>query len=256
MMVSDVSMTPLTVVLAFLLTGAAASPFRVCAPSGPDARVHVSFLADSDLTSLAKWAKQSTCVDYAFESPLAGRRLAQGVILTVAGRDVGAIFEILLHTMNLRSLGRGTRRSIVAAGPETAQSKAANEREKADVDRDKVFANIDAEIARKDEGHFTLTRRGADAVIANVPSIARTLRVAPESKAGKPLGFRLQAIKAGSLLPRFGFQNGDLVQALNGNDLTTPEKALEAYAKFRSAGIVRISFQRVGKPLTVEVKIE
>jgi hypothetical protein len=249
-------MTHLPAVLALLLTGAAASPPRACVPSKPDARVHVSFLADSDLASLAKWAKESTCVDYVFESPLAGRRLAQGVILTVTGRDVGATFEILLHTMNLRSYGRGTKRSIVAAGPETAQSKAANEREKADVDRERVLANIDAEIKRKDDSHYTVTRRGADAIIASVSIIARTLRVVPESKGGKPLGFRLVGLKQGSVLTRFGFRSGDLVQALNGNDLSAPDKALEAYGKFRTAGVVRASFQRAGKPLTVEVQIE
>ena len=249
-------MTPLHAVLSILLTGTVGSPSRACVASRPDARVHVSFLADSDLASLAKWAKQSTCVEYTFEGALAGRRLAQGVILTVTGRDVGSIFEILLHTMNLRSLGRGAKRSIVAAGPETAQSRAANEREKADIDRDKVFADIDAEITRKDDSHYTITRRGAEAIIANISSIARTLRVAPESKGGKPLGFRLQAIKAGSLPARFGFKNGDLIQALNGNDLTTPEKGIEAYARFRTAGLVRIAFERAGKPLSIEAKIE
>jgi hypothetical protein len=249
-------MTHLPTALALLLTGATASPARACVPSKPDARVHVSFLAGSDLASLAKWAKESTCVNYVFESPLAGRRLAQGVILTVTGRDVGTIFELLLHSMNLRLYGRGTKRSIVAAGPETAQSKAANEREKADVDREKVLANIDAEIKRKDDSHYTITRRGADAIIASVSSIARTLRVVPESKGGKPLGFRLAGLKQRSVVTRFGFQNGDLVQALNGNDLTTPDKALEAYGKFRTAGAIQVSFVRMGKPLTVEVKIE
>jgi len=246
----------LLVTLAAVCYATPASLAATCAPSKPDTRVHVSFLADSDLASLVKWAKQATCVDYTFESALAGRRLAQGVILTVTGRDTGAIFEILLHTMNLRTYGRGPKRSIVAAGLETAQSREANEKEKADLEREKVLANIDAEIKRKDDSHYTITRRGADALIASVSSVARSVRVVPELKGGKVLGFRLFSLKPGSILPRFGFQNGDLVQSLNGSDVTTPDKALEAYAKFRTTGVVQIAFQRVGKPHTIEVKIE
>ncbi|HEX7506548.1 MAG TPA: hypothetical protein VF550_07235, partial [Polyangia bacterium] len=96
-----------TSVAALLLTASLAAalapaPARACTPRSKEARVRVSFLADSDLASLVKWAKEQTCTDYAFDESLSERRLAQGVILTVVGRDVGSIFELLLHTMNLR----------------------------------------------------------------------------------------------------------------------------------------------------------
>ena len=249
-------MLVLCAALALALVGAASSPARPCAPAKPDARVHVSFLADSDLATLAKWAKASTCVEYAFEPALAGRRLAQGVILTVAGRDSGAIFEILLHSMNLRTYGRGAKRSIVADGPETAQSREANEKEKAELDRERVLGNIDAEITRKDDSHYVITRRGADAVIASLPVIARTMRVTPEAKGGKAIGFRLLALKPGALLTRVGFQNGDVVHSLNGNELTSPDKALEAYTNFRATGVLRAGFVRASQPRFIEIKIE
>jgi hypothetical protein len=218
--------------------------------------VRVSFLANSDLASLARWAKETTCIDYTFEPALAGRRLAQGVILTIAGRDTEAIFDILLHSMNLRTYGRGGKRSIVADGPETVQSREANEREKADQERDKVLASIDGEIKRKDDSHYTISRRGADAVIASLPSIARTMRVVPEAKGGKPIGFRLLSLRPGAILTRVGFQNGDVVRSLNDNELTSPDKALEAYTRFRTTGVIRAAFLRGSKPLSVEIRIE
>jgi len=246
----------LSAAVALVLAGMAASPARACTPSKPDARIHVSFLADSDLATLAKWAKQATCVDYTFESVLAERRLAQGVILTVTGRDAGAIFEILLHTMNLKTYGNGSKRSIVANGPETAQSREANERARADLERDKLLAGIGGEITRRDDGHYAITRRGADTVIASLPTIARTMRIAPEAKSGKPIGFRLLSLGTGSLLGRIGFQKGDVVLTLNGNDLTSPDKALEGYTKFRTTGVMRADFLRAGKHHSVEVKTE
>jgi hypothetical protein len=84
-----------TCVAAFLLAAALASaPARACTPQCKEARVHVSFLADSDLALMVKWAKEQTCTDYAFDDSRSERRLAQGVILTVVGRDVGSNIKI------------------------------------------------------------------------------------------------------------------------------------------------------------------
>jgi general secretion pathway protein C len=244
-------------VAAILLAAALApAPARACTPRSREARVRVSFLADSDLASMVKWAKEQTCTDYAFDDSLSERRLAQGVILTVVGRDVGSIFEFLLHTMNLRLKGTGPKQTIVASGPESSQSRVAREREKADGERDRIYANLEAEIAKKDDTHYTITRRGVDAALGNLPSLSRSMRIVPEVKNGKPNGFRLIAIRPGSLLARVGFHNGDLIQAVNGNDISTPEKALETYAKLRTTGEVHAAILREGKPIAIDIKIE
>ncbi len=247
-------MTSLSAALAFLLVGA--SPPRPCTPAKANAQVHVSFLADADLATLAKWAKESICIDYGFESSLGSRRLAQGVILSVDGRDVASTVEILLHTMNLRSYNRGAKRWIVPDGPETAASREINERARADVERDRTLASLDGEIKRQDASHYTISRKGADAIMASLPGIARSLRVSPELKGGKQIGFRLTSIKSGAPLTRIGLQNGDVVTALNGQSLSSPERAVDAYAKFRTSGVLRADYLRGGKALSVEIKVE
>jgi hypothetical protein len=245
----------LSAALAFVLV-AAANPSRPCTPAKASERVRVSFLADSDLGVLTKWAKEVTCTDYGFESALASRRLAQGVILTVKGSDVSQTVEILLHTMNLRSYARGSQRWIVPAGPETTESRETNQRARADGERERTLANLDAELKRTDDTHYTLTRKGADAVLTSLPSLARSLRVAPQSQDGKIIGFRLVSLRPGALWARVGLQRGDVVTALNGSELTTPERALEAYARFRSTGVMRADFLRAGQPHSIEITVE
>jgi len=243
-------------VAAAALTWSVVPAGAACTPQTRDGRVRVSFLADSDLTTMVKWAKEQTCTDYAFDQSLAGRRLAQGVVLTVAGRDVGTVFEILLHTMHLRLLGTGPKRTIVATGPESAQSKAGRERDKAGGERDRVYANLEAEISKQDATHYTITRKGVEAALGNLSSLSRSMRIVPEVKNGKPNGFRVFAIKPGSLLARVGFQNGDLLQSVNGNDISTAEKAMGTYAKLRSAGQVHAALLRENKPIAIDIKIE
>jgi len=246
----------LSLLLVLALGCAFASSAHACTPSNPKTYVRVSFLADSDLTALVKWAKRTTCVSYTFAPALAERRLAQGVILKVVGRDIGPIFEILLHTMNLKVEGRGSKRSIVADGPEPAESQKANERDRASIERAKLLANLDAEVTRKDAGHFTITRRGADAVFASLPGIARTMRIVPETKSGKPIGYRIVGMKSEAPLAHVGFQVGDIILSLNGTKLTSSQKALAAYAKFRVAGILRADGIRSRKPFSIELKVE
>lgn len=216
----------------------------------------MSFLADADLGSMVKWAKGTLCIYYDFDQSLAGRRLAQAVILTVPGPDAAAVFEVLLHSMNLRTKGNGNRRHIVADGPETDESKESSQRERADAERDRIFDHIEAEIRRTDDTHFAVTRRGADAILANMRMVAHSLRVTPEIKDERPIGFRIVGMKPTSVLAKLGFRDGDVVQSLNGRDISTPDKAVEAYAKLRSTRHLQARLTRSGKPLVIDVKIE
>jgi len=227
-----------------------------CHPPAREGRIHVSFLADSDLPAMVKWAKESTCVDYLFDHSLASRRLGQSVILTVTGADVGTTFELLLHSMNLRVRNVGSHRQVVADGPETDQSKDTSQRDNANAERDRIFDNIGDEIRRIDDRHFRMTRRGADATMANLRLVARSIQVEPEVRDNRTIGFRLASIKRTSILARLGFLDGDVVESINGRELTSPDKAVEAYAKLRSASRFEVRALRNEIPLVIELKIE
>jgi general secretion pathway protein C len=83
-------------------------------------------------------------------------------------------------------------------------------------------------------------------------SLRASARMVPEIRDGRVVGFRLYAVRADGPLPRLGFQNGDVIRAINGVDLTTPEQALEVYAAVRSAAHVSVALERNGEPITNE----
>jgi general secretion pathway protein C len=47
-----------------------------------------------------------------------------------------------------------------------------------------------------------------------------------------------------------GFQNGDTVRRINGQPLTSPDGALEAFTRARDAGRVEVELERGGELLT------
>jgi general secretion pathway protein C len=51
-------------------------------------------------------------------------------------------------------------------------------------------------------------------------------------------------------------QNGDRLEAINGFEMASPEKALEAYAKLRTAESLNVKVTRRGAPVSIDFKIQ
>lgn len=86
-------------------------------------------------------------------------------------------------------------------------------------------------------------------------ALLRTVKVVPEQRNGKLVGLRLFGIKAGSLLGSLGLKNGDRLEAINGFEIADPTKALEAYARLRTAKHLQVRLDRSGRPLELDLNI-
>ena len=84
----------------------------------------------------------------------------------------------------------------------------------------------------------------------------RNARVVPVTGVdGRIAGVRLFGASGGTYLARLGFESGDLLQTINGYDVTSPEKSLEAYSRLRSADELRVGIVRRGIPMTLVYRI-
>jgi general secretion pathway protein C len=102
----------------------------------------------------------------------------------------------------------------------------------------------------------TVERALVEKVLSNTTMIATAARIVPSIKDGKPNGFKLYAIRPNSLLGKIGLQNGDLVKAINGAEMTTPDAALSLYIKLRSASHVSVQAERRGENVTLDYTIK
>jgi DNA-binding transcriptional ArsR family regulator len=98
----------------------------------------------------------------------------------------------------------------------------------------------------------TLTRALLDRILDDTTALSMSARFVPSIKDGKANGFKVYAIRPGSLLARGGLQNGDTIRTVNGLDLTSPDHALEAYSKLRSAGRLTLELERRGETVTLD----
>lgn len=101
-----------------------------------------------------------------------------------------------------------------------------------------------------------LTRQEVDRALEDHSALMRNARVVPVTGVdGRIAGVRLFGAGGGTYLARLGFESGDLLQTINGYDVTSPEKSLEAYSRLRSADELRVGIVRRGIPMTLVYRI-
>jgi len=121
--------------------------------------------------------------------------------------------------------------------------------------RNEVAQMIDDGVKKDGENSWEVKRSLVDKILENPALVARGARIVPSIRNGKPNGFKLYAIRPNSIYAKIGLMNGDTINAINGFELTTADKALEVYTKVREANNLTVNLTRRGKPLTNTISI-
>jgi general secretion pathway protein C len=119
-----------------------------------------------------------------------------------------------------------------------------------------VAEDIKKGIQRVSANEFNIDRGVVDKILENQAELMRQARIVPEQENGKVVGIRLFGVRPDTLLGTLGMENGDRLQTINGFDMTSPEKALEAYARLRTADHLTIQINRKGSDQNIDYNIK
>jgi general secretion pathway protein C len=119
----------------------------------------------------------------------------------------------------------------------------------------KVPAEIASRIHKVSETEFNVERGVVDQILENQAELMKSARIVPEKQGDKVVGIRLFGIRPDSLLGMLGMQNGDRLQTINGFDMASPEKALEAYTRLKTADHLTVTVNRRGKDQNLDFNI-
>jgi general secretion pathway protein C len=118
-----------------------------------------------------------------------------------------------------------------------------------------LAAALDQGIQRSGDNEFSVRRSLVDRILENQAELMRTTRIMPQSVGGRVVGVQLFGVSENSLLGRLGMRNGDTLSRINGLDIATPDRALEAYSRLRTADHIQLSVTRNGQPVNIDFNI-
>lgn len=101
----------------------------------------------------------------------------------------------------------------------------------------------------------TMTRALLDAIVADPGMLARQARLVPSMRAGRVEGFKVYGIRPGSVPKLLNLASGDIVLAINGENLGSISDLMNAYKELRDKSVVNFDIVRRGKPITLQVTI-
>jgi len=114
----------------------------------------------------------------------------------------------------------------------------------------------DEEVTKEGDNKFVVDRSLVEDAVENVEKLATQIRVVPhKGPDGEIDGYRLSAIRRGSLFDKLGVKNGDIVHDVNGHPLTSADGALKAYQALQSDSNFTFEVTRRNKKQTFEYEV-
>lgn len=105
-----------------------------------------------------------------------------------------------------------------------------------------------AGIQQTAENAFVIPRSEVDSALENMSQLFTQIRAVPHFEGGQSVGFRLFAIRRGSLFDRIGLKNGDIIRSINGSEMNDPTKAVALLQELRDASNLDVDITRNQQP--------
>ena len=110
-------------------------------------------------------------------------------------------------------------------------------------------------VTKLSDTKFQVDRSFLEKQLGNVDQLATQLRASPKTEDGKVIGFRLSAIRKGSVFDKLGIKNGDVVHTVNGQGLTSMEAAMGAYSTLSSEQAFNFEITRRNQKMTIDYEV-
>lgn len=117
-------------------------------------------------------------------------------------------------------------------------------------------ANTNPRIQQVSDNEYHIERAEVDQQLDNMNQLFTQIRAVPHFDGGKSTGFRLFAIRQGSVFDQLGLRNGDIIQSVNGQDLSDPAKALALFQELRNTGQINVAGVRNKQPFNTSYVVK
>lgn len=111
-------------------------------------------------------------------------------------------------------------------------------------------------IKKTGKNQYQIDREMLNEQLDDLSKLSKGARVIPHYRDGRPQGFKIVGVRPGSLYSHIGVRSGDVLKGVNGEEITSPNKALELYEQLKNSGNVNVEIERRGRKVALEYTIE
>ena len=113
----------------------------------------------------------------------------------------------------------------------------------------------DIRVERLADNRFSIDEAGVTQLTTNINQYMTQVRLIPFFDGNKSAGYRIAAIRPGTTFEQLGFQGGDVLQQVNGLDVSSPEKLYAIFQNLKDEKKVSVNILRQGQKNTLTYEI-
>ena len=111
-------------------------------------------------------------------------------------------------------------------------------------------------VSRVGPWHVRLSRAALGDALSDLEALGEQARIIPNYRDGEYRGFKLVGVRPGSLYRALGIRSGDIIRAINGAPIDSPNKAMELVEGLRTAAQLRLTVERRGETHELRIDID
>jgi general secretion pathway protein C len=113
----------------------------------------------------------------------------------------------------------------------------------------------DIRVTRLSDSQFSIDEGGVAQLTGNFNQFMTQVRLVPYFEGNKSAGYRIAAVRPGTTFEKLGFQGGDVLQQVNGLDVSSPDKMYTIFQNLKDEKKVTVSILRQGQKSTLTYEI-
>ena len=111
-------------------------------------------------------------------------------------------------------------------------------------------------IEKVNDTNYNISRTMLNKVLDNAGRLIGIAAVSPKTEGGRSVGMEIRGVRANTLLTKLGIQNGDVLESVNGQPLTSTDAALGAYTTLRTADKFNLSIRRGSQSMIINYNLQ
>jgi general secretion pathway protein C len=113
------------------------------------------------------------------------------------------------------------------------------------------------DVSQLSESQYAVSKRYLDSQLASMSQLLTDVRAIPNlDKSGVTDGFKVFAIRKGSLFDKIGMQNNDVIKRINGIELDSAEKGLELFQALKNETTFNVDLMRKSQKTTMRFSVQ